>query len=325
MTDLATVHQAVLQGQWDSLLGLPETSWLDVKSSIYALDQPGPRAELCKDVAAMANAQGGLLLIGLRTELVEGREIISELKPVPQRLTDPGRHRKILTEQVRPPVRELHIEWVPCGEDSGVLVIHIPPQPSSDKPFVVPATDPKGREGVAVPVRSGDDTSWLKPAELQRLLALGWSSSNGTPRPSATATADQTTAARLLQLVPLDAPWIKHLRNGGPFHRIPAAVSDAVHDATEALEGEVLRFRDPELAAATEDFTNAVRELSNVFGGLHTPMDGPLTYFEVPPEWKRTDPARYYETLKENSQAAKSVLNAYQDWVNKLNEKGLLA
>ncbi|MEV5915198.1 RNA-binding domain-containing protein [Streptomyces chartreusis] len=325
MTDLATVHQAVLQGQWDSLLGLPETSWLDVKSSIYALDQPGPRAELCKDVAAMANAQGGLLLIGLRTELVEGREIISELKPVPQRLTDPGRHRKILTEQVRPPVRELHIEWVPCEEDSGVLVIHIPPQPSSDKPFVVPATDPKGREGVAVPVRSGDDTSWLKPAELQRLLALGWSSSNGTPRPSATATADQTTAARLLQLVPLDAPWIKHLRNGGPFHRVPATVSDAVHDATEALEGEVLRFRDPELAAATEDFTNAVRELSNVFGGLHTPMDGPLTYFEVPPEWKRTDPARYYETLKENSQAAKSVLNAYQHWVNKLNKKGLLA
>ncbi|MGH1555390.1 hypothetical protein ACRAWF_36745 [Streptomyces sp. L7] len=27
--------------------------------------------------------------------------------------------------------------------------------------------------------------------------------------------------------------------------------------------------------------------------------------------------------LKENSQAAKSVLDAYQDWVNKPNEKGL--
>ncbi|MEU2283034.1 ATP-binding protein [Streptomyces sp. NPDC013178] len=256
MTDLATVYQAALHGQWDRLLGLPETSWLDVKSSIYALEQPGPRAELCKDVDAMANAQRGLLLIGLRTELVDGREIISELKPVPQRLIDPGRHRKILMEQVRPPVRELHIEWVPCGEDSGVLVLHIPPRPSTDKPFVVPAADPKGREGVAVPVRSGDDTSWLKPAELQRLLALGWSSSNGTPRPSATATADQTTAARLLQLVPLDAPWIKHLRNGGPFHRVPTAVGDEVHDAAEALEGEVLRFRDPGLAAATEDFTS---------------------------------------------------------------------
>ncbi|MFF4547432.1 helix-turn-helix domain-containing protein [Streptomyces sp. NPDC001406] len=324
MTDLATLSQAALHGQWNCLLGLPETSWLDVKSSIYNLDQAGPRAELCKDVAAMANAQGGLLLIGLRTELVDGREVISELKPVPQRLVDQGRHRKILMEQVRPPVRDLRIEWVPCQKDSGVLVLHIPPQPSADKPFVVPATDPKGREGVAVPVRSGDDTSWLKPAELQRLLALGWSSSDEASGPLTTGTADQNTAARLLRLVPLDAPWIKHLRNGGPYHRIPAAVSDEVHDAAEALEGEVLRFRDPGLAAATESFTNAVCELSNVFGGLHTPMDGPLTYFVVPPEWKRTDPARYYEALRENDRAAQSVLDAYQDWVNKLNEKGLL-
>lgn len=232
----------------------------------------------------MANAQGGLLLIGLRTELVDGREIISELKPVPQRLVDPGRHRKIIMEHVRPPVRDLHIEWVACQDDSGVLVFHIPTQPSTDKPFVVPAADSKGREGVAVPVRSGDDTTWLKPAELQRLLALGWRRSGGVPGPPAALVADQTTAARLLQLVPLDAPWIKHLGSGGPFHRIPASISDGIHEAAEALDGEVLSFHDLGLAAATENLTSAVRELSNVFGGLHPPLDGPLRYFEVPPE-----------------------------------------
>ncbi|MFJ6897440.1 helix-turn-helix domain-containing protein [Streptomyces hokutonensis] len=324
MTDLASAYCAALQGQWDSILGLPETSWFDVKSAIYAVEQAVPRAELCKDVAAMANAQGGLLLIGLQTEVVDGREIVSELKPVPQGLVDPGRYRKILLEQVRPPVRDLHIEWVDCQENSGVLVLYIPPQLSTDKPFVVPATDPKGRAGVAVPVRTGDDTTWLKPAELQRLLALGWSANSEAPGPPPATPAEQATAARLLQLVPLDAPWIKHLRSGGPFHRVPAAVTQGVHDALESLEGQVVRFRNPEMASATENFTTAVRELSNAFAGLHTPLDGPLTYFEVPPEWKRQDPERFYEVLRENSRAAASALEAHEEWVNMLNEKGLL-
>lgn len=72
MTDLRSTCQAALHGQWDSIIGLPQTSWFDVKSAISALDQTGPRAELCKDVAAMADAQGGLLLIGVRTEMVDG-------------------------------------------------------------------------------------------------------------------------------------------------------------------------------------------------------------------------------------------------------------
>ncbi|MFJ4851652.1 helix-turn-helix domain-containing protein [Streptomyces sp. NPDC088733] len=325
MPDLDTVYRAALDGQWDSVIGLSEASWLDVKSSIYALDQAGPRAELCKHVAAMANAQGGLLMIGLRTELVDGREVVDGLKPVPQRLVDPGRHRKILMEQVRPPVRDLRVDWVACQEDSGVLVLYVPPQPTTDEPFVVPASDPKGREGVAVPVRSGDDTSWLKPAELQRLLALGWSSSAAAPGPSAAAGGDRTTAERLLRLAPQDAPWLKHLRNGGPFHRVPASVSDGVHEAAEALADEVLRFRDPDLAAATEKFTSAVHELSDVLGGLHAPLDGPLAYFEVPPEWKGRDPDRYYAALRENSRVAQAVLEAHGDWVNRLNGKGLLA
>ncbi|MGW4139886.1 AlbA family DNA-binding domain-containing protein [Streptomyces mirabilis] len=325
MTDLDSTYQAALQGRWNSILGLSETSWFDAKSEIYALDKDGPRAELCKDVASMANAQGGLLLIGLRTEVTDGQEVVSELNPVPRRLVDPGRYRKILVEQVLPPVRDLHIEWVACQEESGVLVLYIPPQPSTDKPFVVPAADPKGRQGVAVPVRSGDDTTWLKPAQLQRLLALGWSADNGEPGSAPDVLADRNTAARLLQSVPLDAPWIRHLRTGGPYFRVPEAVSDGVHEAAEALEGEVLRFRDSEVAAATENFKNAVLGLSNVFGGLHAPLDAPLTYFEVPPEWKREDPQRFYEALRENSRAAKLVLETHGAWVNTLNEKGLLA
>ncbi|MEK2477269.1 hypothetical protein [Streptomyces noursei] len=144
------------------------------------------------------------------------------------------------------------------------------------------------------------------------------------PGPLSIAVADQTIAARLLQVIPLDAPWIKHLRGGGLFHRIPVAVTEAIHEALDSPEGETLRFRDPDLASATDNFKTAVHELSNVLAGLHAPLDGPLTYFEVPPEWKRTDRERFYQALQENSRAAPSALKAHQDWVNTLNEKGLL-
>ncbi|MFI1419331.1 helix-turn-helix domain-containing protein [Streptomyces sp. NPDC020731] len=325
MTHLVSAYHAALQGQWDRLIGLPESSWLDVKSGIYPLDADISIAELCKDVAAMANSDGGLLLVGLRTELVSGREVISELKPVPQGRVDPGRYRKIINERVLPPVRDFRAEWVACGEDNGVLVLYIPRQLSAHQPFVVPAADPKRRLGVAVPVRSGDDTSWITPADLQRLLSLGWSADGGLSEFRLADLADRATAKRLLRVVPLDAVWLKHLRAGGPFHRIPKVVSDGVHEAQEALDGEVLRFRNPDLIASTEDLKTSVRELSNVFGGLHAPLEGPLTYFEVPPEWKGKYPERFYGALKQISDAAAAALEAHQGWVNKLNERGFLA
>jgi hypothetical protein len=53
------VQSRLIPFQRDSLLGLPETAWLDVKRSMYALDQASGGAELCNDVAAMADAPDG--------------------------------------------------------------------------------------------------------------------------------------------------------------------------------------------------------------------------------------------------------------------------
>ena len=65
--DLDAVRQAVSSGRLDALIGMRECLWLDAKGEPYKLGNPRDDAELAKDVVALANARGGLLIIGLET------------------------------------------------------------------------------------------------------------------------------------------------------------------------------------------------------------------------------------------------------------------
>ncbi|MFB9849761.1 helix-turn-helix domain-containing protein [Micromonospora andamanensis] len=176
----ATAREWVASRSWDRFVGSPESAVLDVKSGVYPLDDPAGTGELIKDVAAFANSRGGLLLVGFGTRVENGREIIDELKPVPARLVDVDRYRKLVRDRVRPLVRDLSIDFYPVDDERGVLVIDIPSQPETAKPFVVPGPD--GRKtptAVGVPIRDADATHWLSHDGLQRLLSTGWNAVGG--------------------------------------------------------------------------------------------------------------------------------------------------
>ncbi|WP_328954066.1 ATP-binding protein [Kitasatospora purpeofusca] len=327
ISDLESAHREAVSGNLGAFIDLPESSWLDAKSGIYPLnDQRGTgRAELCKDVAAMANAVGGLIIIGLRTEIHGGQELISARAPVPSTVADPKQHRDLVAQDIRPPVRDLEITWVPDTDDRGYLVIYVPRQRAADKPFVVPAHDAKGRAGIAVPIRSADGTDWHDAADLQRLLALGWATAASTALdPSPQERADHAMAQRLLRAIPVDASWIKNLRHGAPFSRVPASTARAVDTAAGVLSDEAVTFLDTETAAIHKEFTAAVIDLSDRFQSLFAPRQGPMTYFEVPPEWKGENPDRYYSRLSELRRSADHLLDTYRRWVNQLNAKGFM-
>lgn len=178
---LERARQALHRGDLEALLGERECAWLDVKSGIYPLDQPKGPEELVKDVAAFANTpHGGLLVVGFTTRKEHGEEIVEALNPVPRRLIDLDRYRQVIATRVLPALREVTVEWIGRENDLGVLIIDIPAQPRSSQLFAVPAptgTTEVSQTAVAVPVRRGDATTWLRPHEIRHFIGLGWGNS----------------------------------------------------------------------------------------------------------------------------------------------------
>lgn len=327
------VRQALRDRKFDELLGLRECNWLDVKSGPYQFTRPSGAEELAKDVAAFANAAGGgLLLIGFKTVADHDSEIISELRPIPRSLVDLDRHRKLIYERIVPTVRELNVEWIVYEGQKGVLCIDIPAQPAGSRPFAVPG--PNGGRGntnetsVAVPLRVGDGTHWLPKGELQRLLAAGWAATGGPSAAPVTQdqTPDRIKAARLIAVIPVDAPWLKAQKNVS-MHRVPAWVSEAAFTAQQRVADDIVDFLDPDVAMAHEALVRALDALCEELTGMFPPV-GPThhssKYTEIPPEWKRTDPARYRKALDDLTSASDNFLDKYQQCVNLLNKKGLL-
>ena len=182
-TSLDDVRHALRINDPAAVIGLRECAWLDVKGGPYRLDSATGKEELVKDVAAFANAAtGGLLLIGFKTQVENGEEIVSELGPIPRDKMDLDQHRKLIRTRVMPPPRGFTVEWIDCGDARGVLVIDIPAQSQTQRPFVVPGpsgNDKASERSVAVPVREADGTHWLPQSEIRRLLALGWAEAGG--------------------------------------------------------------------------------------------------------------------------------------------------
>jgi hypothetical protein len=165
-------------------------------------------------VAGFANAKaGGLLLVGVSTRKEHDREILDQVRPVPHGLVDLDRHRKLIRERVIPPPRGVSVEWVDCGQGTGVLVIDVPAQPTACLPYVVPGparAATVSRVSVAVPVREGDATPWLPQGEIQRLLAAGWAATGGRPRRFLIARHGGDREARL------DRPHVRDLSAYAP-------------------------------------------------------------------------------------------------------------
>jgi hypothetical protein len=84
------------------LVGEKETKWLDFKSEPHVTPggktEPHHRLALAKDVCAMANAGGGILLIGFgRKGRREHAEVAAELRPIGQVSSIPNRSARSWT------------------------------------------------------------------------------------------------------------------------------------------------------------------------------------------------------------------------------------
>ncbi|WP_439659413.1 AlbA family DNA-binding domain-containing protein [Lentzea sp. HUAS TT2] len=137
--------------------GVREADDLDWKQGL-PVDVEKKRKEFAKDVAAMANSRGGLIVYGVRE--VDERAV--GLTPVPTGERERQRLRALATSHIRPLVAGLEITALDDGSpDEGLLIVSVPPSP--DAPHVVGE-----RNEMGVPFRHGPHTEWMSEHQLER-------------------------------------------------------------------------------------------------------------------------------------------------------------
>ena len=192
----ATVGELLRTGHHGVLVGQPETDWLDVKDRPYQLDEHG-RFKLACDIAAFANAAGGLIAIGLRTAKERGQDIISKARPIPLDGVNLAKHHAVVRDWIypRPTGVRFDLAVTQRDPDHGLLVIETPKQPEALKPFFVRRAQVAGRlrtEHLALPVRHGADTSHWDLAELHSLIIAGRAALAQPSPPDTAGNGDQT-------------------------------------------------------------------------------------------------------------------------------------
>ena len=95
----------------DAVLGIAESEWLDFKASHYDLGNRWHTSELAKDVSALANVSGGLIVVGVRTERPpdSDREQGAELRLLPRNIVSEQRYRDTIKSHVYPSVLGLEV------------------------------------------------------------------------------------------------------------------------------------------------------------------------------------------------------------------------
>lgn len=128
-------------GQDAAIVGLHESTWFDAKSSAYQLDNPKHVWELAKDVSAMANVGGGVILIGAATEQAEGSlvEFVSDVRPIPVgHLMAADRVHAILASNLWPPLgNRVAVRQFERAGCAALQAIVIEPAADDTKPVLV--------------------------------------------------------------------------------------------------------------------------------------------------------------------------------------------
>lgn len=205
VTGPVDLKDALGKGDFDRILGTRESTWIDFKKEPYRLDRFKGRWEYVEDVAALANANGGCLVIGVRTGR-PANELASTLESytaIPKERVDLKQHGDALLSGIYPEVWGVTLLWFPPdpGTGAGLLLIEVPAQRQRDKPFVMRSMlGPEDRQinALGIPVRDGSETIWLKAERIHPLVggALGTASTDtGQTRQKRLERANEIIAA----------------------------------------------------------------------------------------------------------------------------------
>jgi hypothetical protein len=142
MPAIEAIRNILITAKFDQFLGMKEDLWFDAKLRPgYDLATPNGRIELAKDISALANSEGGHLIIGLVTEPVAGEqtEQVVALDLLKPEEFDVSKYRGIIRDSVYPEISGLTAAWIESGSavGQGVGVLFVPQQQEAKKYFLM--------------------------------------------------------------------------------------------------------------------------------------------------------------------------------------------
>lgn len=181
-------HQVLVildAGDFEPLVGVREDLEIEFKGQPYQLNSESEKFELAKDICAMANAAGGVIVIGVQTERREESPLDEavRIRVFARGLVDEERYVAIATERIYPRIQGLRVEFraqagQAPGTDRGLVMIDVPPQAENDKLFLVqrPISEGTAAPGwlVAVAVRSVGRVDERRVGEIHGLINRGY-------------------------------------------------------------------------------------------------------------------------------------------------------
>ena len=166
--------------RFEAFVGVTESAELDFKGEPYQLEDERGKLELAKDVAALANAGGGIIVIGVRTTLPETSrvEVARDIRLIPVSVVDLRQCRNLARSRVYPDVGGLDVAFHSSSHDPtrGLLAIDVPPQAATARPFLVHSPlvgDKTVGWLVGLPTRHRDATDHASIEELHRRIRDG--------------------------------------------------------------------------------------------------------------------------------------------------------
>lgn len=103
-----------------------ESTVLEYKAS-FATQSPKWKEELAKDVSAMANSNGGIIIYGLKQkDLGGGNAVAGKLTPIPLGEMTKDRLSQLFSSNIQPKIDNVEITYLPDGENGGYFVVEIP-------------------------------------------------------------------------------------------------------------------------------------------------------------------------------------------------------
>lgn len=103
-----------------------ESTILEYKAS-FATQSPKWKEELAKDVSAMANSNGGIIIYGLKQkDLGGGNAVAGKLTPIPLGEMTKDRLSQLISSNILPKIENVEITYLSDGDNGGFFIVEIP-------------------------------------------------------------------------------------------------------------------------------------------------------------------------------------------------------